>query len=159
MISNSLVARIATVGMALLLAGCVTGTDTSTPSPTPFVRPSLPALVADSPLVLHTRSDGGHGAAQPGRLVLEDDCLYLVAEGSDYRWVPSFPYPGTDWDGTAVVSEGDVIPMGELAVFGGGEIDVDETNAETMDWVKPPDPPCLMDDGKAWLVYTVSGPP
>jgi len=150
-------AFVAALVLALGLGGCDTPIDTS-PSPTPFVAPSLPAHIAESPLVLHTWNEAGFGADLSGRLVLEDGCLYIVSDDSGGRWLPSWPYPGTDWDGTAVVSEGAVIPLGELAVFGGGEGDLTEANVEGLDWVNPPDPACLT-TGKAWWVYAGSAPP
>ena len=146
------------MAIAFVLGACATSTQTPSPSSTPFVAPSLPAELAASPLVLHPWSEEGHGAALPGRLVLEDGCLFVVGEESGERWVPSWPYPGTGWNGSAVVSGGEVIPIGELAVFGGGEGDLSRANADRFDWVNAPDPACLT-TGKAWFVYAGSDPP
>ena len=144
--------------LAFVLGACATSPETSDPSPTPFVAPELPAELAASPLVLHPWNEEGHGAALPGRLVLEDGCLFVVGEESGERWVPSWPYPGTGWNGTAVVSGGTVIPIGELAVFGGGEGDLSKAHVARIDWVKAPELACLT-TGKAWWVYAGSAPP
>ena len=130
--------------------------DAPVPSPTPFVRPSLPANLGASPLVLHPWNEAGMAAALSGRLVLDGGCLYVAAEELGGRWLLTFPYPGTDWDGTAIRYDEEELPVGELFVFGGGEVDLTEANADGFDWVKPPDPACLI--GKAWFVYNVDAP-
>jgi hypothetical protein len=148
----------AAAALAIALGACAAPAETSDPSPTPFAAPSLPAALAQSPLVLHPWSEEGHGAALPGRLVLEEGCLFVVGEESGERWVPSWPFPGTGWNGSAVVSGGEVISIGEPAVFGGGEGDLSKAEADGIDWVKAPDPACLT-TGKAWWVYAGSAPP
>jgi len=141
----------------LMLTACGAMDATPPAEQTAFVAPSLPAHLAASPLVLHPWNAGGAGAAISARLVLEDGCLWLVGEESGGRWVPSFPYPGTDWDGAAVISVDEVVAVGEVAVFGGGESDLTEANLAAYDWIKPPDPDCLV--GKGWFVYNGSARP
>lgn len=151
MISTPRQGAISSAVLTVLLVACAASSIPSA-TETPFVRPSLPAHLVASPLVLHPWNEAGDGALLTGRLVLEDGCLYVVSDDSNERWVPSFPYPGTDWDGTSVVAGDQVISNGELAMFGGGETDLTEANVDAFDWVKPPGPACLT-TGKAWWVY------
>lgn len=136
----------------LLLASC-----SGEPEPTATARSGDVDGFADWPLVLYPADAGGDGAALTGRLVLNGSCVAIVDE-SGQTWLPVWPFPGTVWhaDGKLVELQGASVSSGDIAVFGGGEADLDRTNVASYDWVKAPDPECLR--GRTWFVYSVDAP-
>lgn len=134
------------VASVLALAAC-SGPPQSEGSP-------LPGDDMESwPLALVPASEAGFGAELRAQLLRDGPCLYLV-RGQE-RWLPVWPWPGTQWDGSSVHVDNTALPIGSEAVYGGGETPLTARDVGNTDWVKQPAAECLI--AKAWWIYAVEG--
>jgi hypothetical protein len=80
-----------------LLALTACGERQQPAAPDAATAASDPVLAADSPVALTPYAQEGDAALIRGTLALEDGCLYL-RDGAGGRLLPTFPWPGTNWD-------------------------------------------------------------
>jgi hypothetical protein len=127
---------------------------TETPTPTSMI---VPTIAPGDPLAVQLArfvpDEVGMGALLTGTLRGAGVCL-VVDDELGNTWLTAWPATAT-WDpqtgrirlGTAELG------LGEVGLFGGGEVTLYSSTDPAVRWTRPPPSVCL--PTKAWFVYTL----